>query len=64
VPSDEGMWPQIRSGLSYSFWILSRSLFLVLIGVCVVLPWALLLLLAYKLIRRWWAKPRPASTSA
>jgi hypothetical protein len=52
VPSNEGVWPQVRKGLSTSFIALSWSLTVVIIGVCFVLPWALVLYAAYLLVRR------------
>ena len=61
VPTDEGLWPQIRTGLSYSFKVLSWSVMVILLGVCVVLPWALILFGIYKLVRRWRRKPETAT---
>jgi hypothetical protein len=52
VPSNEGVWPQVRKGLSTSFVALSWSLTVVIIGVCFVLPWALVLYAAYVIVRR------------
>ncbi len=52
VPGNEGVWPQVRKGLSTSFIALSWSLTVVIIGVCFVLPWALVLYAAYVIVRR------------
>src|SRR5207245_1832498 len=40
VPTDDGVWPQIRTALQVSFKAIAWSLALVIIGLCVVLPWA------------------------
>ena len=57
VPTDEGVWPQIRNSLAFSFRLLSVSLMFVVVGLCVVLPWALVLWVGVKLFRRVRAKP-------
>jgi hypothetical protein len=59
VPSDDGVWPQVRRGLSWSFTALAWSLSWVIVGVCVVLPWALVLYVAYRLVLR--LRRRPAT---
>ncbi|MBI3407351.1 MAG: hypothetical protein HY040_03215, partial [Planctomycetes bacterium] len=56
VPSDEGFWPQVRTSLGYSFRLLIWSLMFIVLGVMVVLPWALILWVAMKLTKRWRTK--------
>lgn len=43
VPADEGLWPQVRKGLSYSLRGLTLSVSWLIFAVLVLLPWALLL---------------------
>jgi hypothetical protein len=62
VPSDEGIWPQVRRGLSTSVFALSWSLTVVIIGVCFVLPWAVVFYSAYRLVLRF--RRRPATPAA
>jgi hypothetical protein len=62
VPSDEGLWPQIRTSLFYSFKLLSWSLTFVILGLSVVLPWLLVLWVGYKLVSKW--RKRPAAGPA
>ena len=64
VPSDEGMWPQIRTSLSYSFRMLSLSLMFIVFGLSVVLPWALVLWVVVKLVKKIRGKAQPAATTA
>jgi hypothetical protein len=52
VPSDEGLWPQIRKGLSTSFTALSWSLAVVIVGICFVLPWAIVIWAIVKVVAR------------
>jgi hypothetical protein len=52
VPKDEGLGTQIRTGLSYSLRGLLASVSWLIIGLCVVLPWALLLYGVYRMARR------------
>jgi hypothetical protein len=52
VPSDEGLWPQVRKGLSTSFFALAWSLTVVIVGVCFVLPWGLVSYGGYRLWQR------------
>jgi hypothetical protein len=53
VPSDDGLWPQIRRGLATSFVALSWSLTVVIVGICFVLPWALIAYAIYRIVVRW-----------
>jgi hypothetical protein len=74
VPADDGLWPKVRRGLSYSVSSLLTSVTWVVFGLCVVLPWAIVAFVGYRLIR--WAvnsvsptppttpTPSPASPSA
>jgi hypothetical protein len=57
VPSDEGLWQQIRTSLFYSFRLLSWSLMFVILGLSVLLPWLLLIWGGYKLVTRWRRRP-------
>jgi hypothetical protein len=64
VPSDEGLWPQIRRGLYTSFVALSWSVTVVVVGVCFVLPWAVVCYGIYRLVLRLRRRPGSASTPA
>lgn len=64
VPSDEGLWPQVRTSLAYSFRLLSWSLMFIILGLSVVLPWALLVYGVVKLIRRLRGKPAASTGPA
>jgi hypothetical protein len=57
VPSDDGLWPQVRRGLAWSFTALAWSLSWVIVGLCVVLPWALVLYGVYRLVFRLRRRP-------
>lgn len=50
VPSDEGLWNQIRSGLYMAFWVFSRCIVVVIIGIAGVLPWVLVIWIGYKVV--------------
>ena len=52
VAPERGVFASIRRGLSTSLLGLMRSLELIIIGVCFVLPWALVLYAAWRLIKR------------
>ena len=52
VPSDDGLWPQVRRSLSYAFTLLSVSLMFLIVGVSVLLPWALIVWIGVKVVRR------------
>jgi hypothetical protein len=60
VPSNEGIGAQFRTGLSASFKAISFSLIMVIVGLCVALPWALIIWGAVKLVRRMRRKPASA----
>ena len=51
VPSDQGLWPQIRKGLSTSFVGLSWSLTVVIIGILFVLPWLVAIWGGWRVVR-------------
>jgi hypothetical protein len=57
VPHDEGLWSQLRYGLSVSLRGLALSAGWLIIGVLFVLPWLLLVLAAVWLIRRLFRSP-------
>ncbi len=52
VPSDDGFGPNVRRGLSDSFAVLSWSLRILILGLCVLLPWALVIWGLYRLVMR------------
>ena len=58
VPTDEGLWPQVRKGLSTSFIGLSWSVTVLIIGMLFVLPWALAIYIGWRLLL--WVRRRPA----
>jgi hypothetical protein len=60
VAKDDGLWPQIRRGLSLSVTVLLMSVTWVVFGLCVVLPWAVVGYGGYRLFRR--VAPRAATT--
>jgi hypothetical protein len=57
VPSDQGLWPQIRKGLSTSFVGLSWSLTVVIIGILFVLPWLVAIWGGWRVVR--WMRGAP-----
>ncbi|MBI2930456.1 MAG: hypothetical protein HYY16_02295 [Planctomycetes bacterium] len=63
VPPGEGFGAQIRSGLQTSFKAISVSLIMVVVGLCVVLPWGLVLWGGWKLIARLRRKAPPAAAT-
>jgi hypothetical protein len=64
VAADDGLWPQIRRGLSYSVSALLKSVTWVIFGLCVVLPWAVFGYGAYRVTRRVVAPATPATSPA
>ena len=52
VPRDEGLWSQIRKGLSTSFIAISWSLIVVIVGLCFLLPWTVVVYTVYKIVSR------------
>ena len=64
VPSDGGLLAQVRTGLATSFTAISWSLTVVIVGLCFVLPWALVLYAVYRVIARIRRKASPAQTTA
>jgi hypothetical protein len=64
LPRDEGLWAQVRNGLSFSLRGLSLSVSWLIVGVLFLLPWALLLYAVVWLFRRLWrAEPAPAAVT-
>jgi hypothetical protein len=61
VAEGDGLWPQVRKGLSYSASVLLRSVTWVVFGLCVVLPWALVGYGGYWAVSR---AVRPATPAA
>ena len=52
VPTDEGLWPQIRTSLLYSFKLLAWSVMFIIVGLAVVVPWSLLIWGVVRVVRR------------
>ena len=52
VPSDEGLGSYVRTSLYMSFKVFSVCLMLIILGVSAVLPWALVIWVAYKIYVR------------
>ena len=52
VANNDGLWPPVRKGLSYSASVLLTSLTWVVFGLCVVLPWGVVGYGVYRLVRR------------
>ena len=57
VANNDGLWPPVRKGLSYSASVLLTSLTWVVFGLCVVLPWGVVGYGVYRVFRR-----KPAKT--
>jgi hypothetical protein len=53
VEEGRGVWSTLRNGLSTSAAGLMWSLQLIVIGLCLVAPWALLIWASWRLLRRW-----------
>jgi uncharacterized membrane protein len=52
VAKDDGLWPQVRRGLSFSVTVLLTSVTWIVFGLCVVLPWAVVGYGGYRLFKR------------
>jgi hypothetical protein len=52
ISDDDGLWAQVRRGLSYSASVLLTSVTWVVFGLCVVLPWAVIAYVMYRVVRR------------
>jgi hypothetical protein len=66
VPSEQGLWAQVRSGLAVSLRGLSLSASWLIVGLLFVLPWLLLIYAALWLVRRLWrggSSPAPATAA-
>jgi hypothetical protein len=64
VPSDEGLWPQVRKGLATSFVALSWSLTVVIVGLLFVLPWVVAIYAVYRVVLRLRKGPAAATPAA
>jgi hypothetical protein len=64
VGVDEGLWPQVRQGLSYSAAVLLTSITWLVFGLCVLLPWALIGYGGYRLLRWSWRGKKISSVPA
>ena len=58
VPSDQGLWSQVRGGLAFSLRGLSISASWLIVGLLFVLPWLVVLYAALWLARRLWRADR------
>jgi hypothetical protein len=63
LPSDDGLWPQIRKGLSNSLLAIFWSLSWVIFGVLFLLPWALIAYAVYRIVVRLWKRPSGVTTT-
>jgi hypothetical protein len=64
VPSDNGFGPNVRLGFSRSFTALSWSLQILILGLCVLLPWALVIWGIYRVVVRLRRRTNPAAPAA
>lgn len=67
VAADDGLRPQMKRGLMYSVSVLLTSVTWVVFGLCVVLPWAVIGYVVYRVARRVFASnptPVPAPVAA
>jgi Domain of unknown function (DUF4349)/Putative zinc-finger len=64
VAADDGLWPQVRRGLSYSMAVLLTSVTWVVFGLCVVLPWAVAIYACYRLFRRFGRARQPVALTS
>jgi hypothetical protein len=60
VPADSTPWASIKKGLSVSLKALSLSLTLVMVGLCFILPLALIVWASWKIVKRAKRDPAPA----
>ncbi|MCE9564784.1 MAG: DUF4349 domain-containing protein [Planctomycetes bacterium] len=62
VADEDGLTSQVRRGLSYSATVLLTSVTWVIFGLCVLLPWAIIGYVVYRVIRRaFFATATPAA---
>ncbi|GEM_PF-1073305 len=61
VPSDEGLAANVRNSLAYAFRLLSLSMIFVIVGISVILPWALVVWIGFKIVRRMSSKRQAAA---
>ena len=64
VPTDEGLGTSVRGGLADSFKILGWSLRILIFGLCILLPWALVVWAIYRLIVRMRRRSTAATPAA
>lgn len=64
VPSDDGVGPSVRRGLADSVAVLSWSLRILILGLCVLLPWALVIWAIYRLVARLRRRSTPSTPPA
>jgi hypothetical protein len=63
VSESDGLWPQVRRGLAYSATVLLTSVTWVVFGICVVLPWCVVVYAGYRLVR-WLGRGRQPAAVA
>ncbi len=63
VPADDGLWAKTRKGLSLSLTVLLWSVSWLVVGLCVVLPWALIAYGGYRIVRRLRPATPPVTTT-
>jgi Domain of unknown function (DUF4349)/Putative zinc-finger len=63
VPADDGLWAQTRKGLSLSLTVLLWSVSWLIVGLCVVVPWALIAYGGYRIVRRLRPATPPITTT-
>jgi hypothetical protein len=62
VADGNGLWPKVRKGLSISATVLLASVTCVVVGLCVVLPWAVIGFGGYRIVRRF-VQPSPTAAT-
>ena len=62
VAADDGLWPQVRRGLTNSLSALLKSVSYVVFGLFAVLPWAVIGFLGYRVIRQT-VRPTPSAAA-
>ena len=63
VSKDDGIWPQVRKGLTYSVSALLLSVSWLVVGLCVVVPWTIVGYGVIRVVRRVFRTAAPAPTT-
>jgi hypothetical protein len=61
VADDDGVWPQVKSGLLHSASVLLKSVKWLVFGLCLVIPWVLISFLGFRLFRGLVRSNQPAT---